>query len=88
MKVTTSKGREYEIIDGALDDMELLDALIDIDAGNMIGLRNVIITLLGDDGRKKLYENNRGENGRVSASAVLEELHDILTNAPKEVKNS
>lgn len=88
MIVKTSKGRSYEIIDGATDDMELLDALIDIDAGNMIGLRNAIITLLGEEGRKQLYENNRGVNGRVSASGVLEELHDIIENAPKEVKNS
>ena len=88
MIVKTSKGREYQIIDGATDDMELLDALIDIDAGNMIGLRNAIITLLGEEGRKQLYENNRGDNGRVSASGVLAELHDIIENAPKEIKNS
>lgn len=88
MIVKTNKGREYEIVDGATDDMELLDALIDIDAGNMIGLRNAIITLLGEEGRKQLYENNRGDNGRVSASGVLEELHDIIENAPKEIKNS
>lgn len=87
MKVITSKGREYEIIDGATDDMELLDALIDIDDGKLSGLKNVIILLLGPEGKKTLYENNRGENGRVSASGVLEELHDILDNAPKNVKN-
>lgn len=89
MEVTTTiTQKTYTIIDGATDDMELLDALMDIDEGNLSGLRRAIVTLLGEKGRKELYENCRGENGRVSAGKVLAEFKEILNEAPKAVKNS
>ena len=88
MKGKTSTGFKFEIPDEALDDMEVLDALIDLDAGEPSGLKAAIIGLLGADGRKALYEHCKKENGRVSAGLVMNEFKEILEAMPKEAKNS
>lgn len=88
MIIKTSRGFEYEVEDAAADDMELLDALMDADDGNVSAIRRAMILLIGEEGKKQLYDNCRGESGRVSASAVMEEFKEILNNAPKEIKNS
>ena len=84
----TSTGFEFTVPEGVADDMELLDALIDIDDGNLSGLRKAMTMLLGEDQRKALYEHCRSKTGRVSASAVLGAFKEILEAMGGEVKNS
>ena len=88
MKGKTSTGFKFEIPDEALDDMEVLDALIDLDAGEPSGLKAAMIGLIGMDGRKALYEHCKKESGRVSAGLVMNEFKEILEAMPKEAKNS
>lgn len=89
IKGTTSSGFEYEIEDEALDDMELLDALVDIDEGSTSSYRYAIKALLGEEQRKALYEHVRNKKtGRVSAKAVFKEFAEVLTSAKGDVKNS
>ena len=76
---TTSSGFHWEIEEDALDDMELLDALTDWDAGKETGAISACRLLLGDQQRKALYDHLRGENGRVKATAVLTAVNEILT---------
>lgn len=86
MEGKTSTGFKYKVADGIDDDMEFLDALIDLDEGNISGIRHVINKLVGEDGRKALYEHCR-KNGKVSMKSVMEEVRYILDNLPKEAKN-
>lgn len=88
MKGKTSTGFKYEIPDEALDDMEVLDALIDLDVGEPSGIKRAMVGLIGEDGKKALYEHCRQENGRVSAQLVISELKEILDAMPKAAKNS
>lgn len=91
IKGTTSSGFEYEIENDALDDMELLDALVEMDEGAVTSYRYAIKALLGEDQRKALYEHVRNKKtGRVSAKAVFKEFGEVLTSAKEEnaVKNS
>lgn len=89
IKGTTSSGFEYEIEDEALDDMELLDALVDMDEGSTSSYRYAIKALLGEEQRKALYEHVRNKKtGRVSAKAVFKEFAEVLTSAKGDVKNS
>lgn len=87
---TTSNGFHYSIEEDALDDMELLDALVDMDEGNARGYKNAVAALLGEAQRKRLYDFLRNRTtGRVSAKAVTTAFADILRDASNNnaVKN-
>lgn len=86
MEGKTSSGFSFSVAEGAEDDMELLEALIDIDEGKLSGIRNAITMLIGEEGKKALYDHCR-VNGRVSAARVMEEVKEILESMPGEVKN-
>ena len=91
IKGKTSTGFEYTIADEARDDMELLEAFMDIDNGKVSGLKSVIEQLLGKDQKAALYDHLRNkETGRVRASEVMAAIGEILTNAGEQdnaVKN-
>lgn len=87
----TSTGFSYKIQDDVLDDMELLDALVDMDNGDMSSYRYAIKALLGEEQRKALYEHVRDKKtGRVSAKKVFEAFAEVLNSAKEnqEIKNS
>jgi hypothetical protein len=87
----TSTGFVYKIDDDVLDDMELLDALIDMDNGDMSSYRYAIKALLGEEQRKALYEHVRDKKtGRVSAKKVFEAFAEVLNSAKEnqKIKNS
>ncbi len=85
----TATGFEFELTADSLNNMELLDALGDMQGnpedvtimGKLVGL------LLGKDGKKRLYDHCRTEDGRVPVDAVGAELVDIF-NAGAEIKKS
>lgn len=88
---TTKDGFKYSISDEALDDMELLDALTDLDEGTTTAYKHAISALLGEEQRKALYEHVRSkETGRVSAKKVFTAFAEILDSAKENsaVKNS
>ena len=86
LKGTTKTGFAYQIREEALDDMELLDAIAEID-GNPLAISKVIKMLLGEQQRKELYEHLRGEDGRVSVKAASEAIADIFSSSGQQGKN-
>ena len=66
----TESGFSIELEESALDNMEVLDALSDLDEGNPLAMSRLVVKLLGKDGKKRLYDHLRTEDGRVPASAV------------------
>ena len=91
MKGTISGGFEYEIMDGAKDDIELLEALRDLDRGNILSAIDALEKLIGVEQKKRLYEHLRDENGKVSGVAVMTALTEMLDDAKeqsKDIKNS
>lgn len=82
IKGTTSSGFAFEIADEARDDMELLEAFIDLDNGKMGAISRAISALLGELQKKALYEHCRNkETGRVSANAVFEAIKEIMVES-------
>lgn len=75
---TTSSGFTFSLEDGALDDMELLDALVDLQEDDTAALSRVCRRLLGDEQRKALYDTLRTDSGRVPASAVTAAIGEIF----------
>lgn len=82
----TKNGFEFEITDERADNMELIDALADIDDGNLLAVSKVLTLLLGPEQKKKMYDFVRTEDGIVSAQTVSEMIVEILA-AKKETKN-
>lgn len=82
----TKNGFAFEITDERTDNMELIDALADIDEGNPLAVSKVLTLLLGPEQKKRMYDFVRTEDGIVSAQAVSEMLLEILATK-KETKN-
>lgn len=87
----TADGFSYSIEEDALDDQELLDALIDMDTGYLSAYKEAIVRLLGEEQKQALYDFLRDKGTkRVSARAVAEAFKNILEDAgekSKAVKN-
>ena len=86
---TTSTGFQYEITDEAMNDAELLDALIEADEGNATSMMKAMNKLLGAEQKQKLYEHLRNEDGRVPLTgerSLVSEITEIMSG--DSVKNS
>jgi hypothetical protein len=78
MQGKTESGFAFEIDEAALDDMELVDDLVEMSRGNNAALLSVLERLLGKEQKKRLYEHERGENGRVSKAKIMQDVTDIF----------
>ena len=83
----TKSGFEFDIAPEALDDMELVDAIADMDS-SPVGISKVLKIMLGNDERRRLYDHVRDDAGRVPASRVAAELEDIFSLLTDELKKS
>ena len=82
----TESGFEFELKKEALDDYELVEVLHKIDKGEFGLVPEMVERLLGEEQKEKLKEHVRDENGKVSASRLLDEVMQIF-RANKETKN-
>lgn len=80
-------GFKYEVDEAVLDDMELIDAIAGAQTGNPAMVSGVVLSLLGKEQRDKLYEHVRGENGRVSATEIVEIVAEIFEALGEQGKN-
>ena len=74
----TESGFSIELEESTLDNMEVLDALSDLDEGNPLAMSRLVVKLLGKDGKKRLYDHLRTEDGRVPASAVESAIMELF----------
>ena len=87
MQITTQSGFTCEIDPKVLDNMELVDALADVQGDNPLAYSTVSRLVLGKETRAKLYDHLRTADGRVPASAVSEEIRQIFDAFGKAGKN-
>ena len=88
MNGTTLSGFEYTVSAEAMDDMELLEALSDIDNGGKYWqFSKALMIMFGKDQKEAYYSFLREKHGRVPMSVVFEDIEEILTGNG-EVKNS
>lgn len=74
---TTRSGFAFEVDEAICDDMELFEALTDLDAGDTTAVVPVCRKILGGQ-KAALYDHLRGPDGRVPVSKVADEIADIL----------
>ena len=84
-KVRLDNGLSLEVQDNALNNMELLDDLVELDEGNGYAISRVVSRILGKEEKKKMYDHLRVD-GVVEISKVVDcmkEIFDKLGNAGK-----
>lgn len=87
VKGETKTGFQFSIDRETFDNMELVDALAELEGGNPLAVSDAVRLLLGKEQRKKLYDHLREEGGRVPATKVTREITDIFSEFGKKGKN-
>ena len=65
MKGITKSGFEYEVDDNMVNNMELIDALVDIQNGSTGAVSDLLNCMFDKAQKKRLYNHVREESGRV-----------------------
>ena len=86
MKGKTSKGFKFEIKDEALDNMELVECMADVDKNPLL-FPKICNMILGEEQKKALYDFYRTEDGRVPIDDISNAIQEIFGSSD-EVKNS
>ena len=73
MIVKTRAGVPVEVNPEILNDMELVDALAEMQGGDPLGMSTVAKKVFGDV-RKEVYDSVRSEDGRVHVDVFTAEL--------------
>lgn len=81
----TRSGFAFEIDEATLDNMELVDAIAEVD-DNPLAVSKVLTLLLGSQ-KEALYDGLRTPDGRVPVSAVASAIKEIFEAGGKPVKN-
>ena len=77
-QIKLSCGFEAEIDEAAVNDMEFLDALTQMQEGDPTGLSVICDMLLNKKDKKRLYDAVRDENGRATVEAVSAKIKEIF----------
>lgn len=77
MRTITVAGVQLAVAPTVFDDFELLESLAEIQRGDVLVLPTVFRSVAGDKAQE-LLDALRGENGRVTATAVTEVLVQIM----------
>ena len=77
-QIKLSCGFEAEIDETAVNDMEFLDALTQMQEGDPTGLSVICDMLLNKQDKKRLYDAVRDENGRATIEAVSAKIKEIF----------
>lgn len=84
----TKTGFEYTFNEDLINDMEVIDALAEVQSGeNILAVSTVAKKLFSAEDRKRLYDHVRLEDGRVPADALMEEVAEIISGSEEGKKS-
>ena len=86
MKAKLMDGFDIEISESVTDDWEFLEVLSGIDEGETGLIVKAAKMLLGNEGVSALKEHLRDEKGKVSSTAMITALEELLESV-NELKN-
>ena len=84
--IRLENGLNLEVREEALDNMELLDDLVDLDEGSGYAISRVVGRILNKEEKKKLYDHLR-EDGVVKISKVVDAMKEIFDKLGSTGKN-
>ena len=82
----TKSGFAFSIPEKRIHNMELLDALTELETNGAV-LPKVVKLLLDADAKQRLYDHVRDKDGTVPVEAIVTEIYDIFQSG-KQAKNS
>lgn len=85
LKGKTNSGFEYEISDSTLNDYELLELFAEVDTKPILIVK-IVNKMLGIDGKKRLADHLRLEDGTVPIDKMTSEVMEIMKSG--KTKNS
>lgn len=84
VKGKTTTGFEFETNEAVFNDMEVVDAIADMQTGDesavMVATSVLITKLLGAEQKKALYNHLRNDEGRVPIESVSNAIVEIMTS--------
>ena len=83
----TKTGFKFSIDENVTNDMRMLDAICDVQAGEKLKVTKIIALLLGDD-KERLYAHVAEKDGRVPVEKIEAEILDIFNAFGESGKNS
>lgn len=87
VKGETKSGFKFVADDEAMDDIEFIELLAQVDETPTV-LPKIAKTVLGDEQYETLKDHLRNKKGRVPVEAFTTALEEIFEAAGEEVKNS
>ena len=87
INVKTKSGFEIAVDDEAMNSMELVDTLVEVESNDLLAVSKLGEMLLGKDGKKKLYEHLRNNKGIVPVDLFMQELNEIMGALGDSAKN-
>lgn len=87
MKGITKTGFEYDVDDNLINNMELIDALVDIQNGSTGAVSDLLNCMFDKAQKKRLYDHVREESGRVPMDKCLIECTEIIQASGEAGKN-
>lgn len=87
IEITTESGFKVKIDPEVANDMEIIDEFTAIITGtaNFVPA-DFVVKLIGESGKKALYEYHRNKSGRVPADKIGPDLADIMNKAAEALK--
>lgn len=76
-EILTSSGLALQMDEDVFNDMEVLEALVAVERGDVSSLPAVISRIFGDD-KKRFYDSLRNDKGRVPIDAAMTEIKGII----------
>lgn len=80
VKVKTSTGFECELDNKVVDNMELVDALSDMQSDDDVLAISRVMTMLLGKNKQALYDHVRTKDGRVPIAKISQEITEIFAS--------
>lgn len=84
----TKTGFHFSLEDDAMDDMDLVEELANMQENDLIAITRVVTMVFGPDQKKALYDHLRTQEGRVKVSTVMDAIKDAFAVFGEQGKNS
>ena len=84
--IELKNGLKLEMNENTMDNMELVDTLAEAE-DDPLAVSRMTKLVLGTEGRKKLYDSLRTEDGRVPVAAVSDAIKEIFEAFGEKGKN-
>lgn len=87
IKGITTSGFNFTLDPEDMNDMRVIEALAEVEKGNVLYVIDLIKLMLGEKQKEALYKHVSNKEGKVSPELCMAEIKEIFEKAGNEVKN-